>query len=123
MEFLSSAPEYFKINGLTLSDNEYRNLILIVDRGIHQLSGWVSDQNDVAVNRAMVTLDAEIMSDGIQSISIRSKMTDSAGKFHFDQLGDVEHMITIYAKGFDKKEQLHRFQSLTSEVHISLSRQ
>lgn len=122
MEFLSSAPEYFKISGLTLAENEYRNLILIIDRGIHQLSGWVSDQNAVAIDRAMVTLDAEIMSDGIQSISIRSKMTDSTGKFHFDRLGDVEHMITIYAKGFDKKEQLHRFRSLTSEVHISLSR-
>jgi hypothetical protein len=123
MEFLSGAPEYFKINGLTLAENEYRNLILIIDRGIHQLSGWVSDQNGVAVGRAMVTLDAEILSGDIQSISIRSMMTDSTGKFHFDRLGDVEHMITIYAKGFDKKEQPHRFQSLTSEVHISLSRQ
>ena len=123
MIFSSQAPEFFKIIGLTLSDNEYRNLILVVDKGIHQLSGWVSDQNGVAVDRAMVMLDAEIISGGIKSISIRSMVTDSTGKFHFDRLGDLEHMISIYAKGFNKKELPHRFQSPASEVHISLSRQ
>lgn len=123
MKFSSWAPEYFKIDGLTLSANEYTNLILTVDRGIHQLSGWVSDRNGVAIERAMVTLDAEILNDGIQSISIRSMVTDSTGRFHFDQLGNVEHMITVHSKGFAKMEQSHRFQSLTNEVHIVLSPQ
>ncbi|MFV2032619.1 MAG: carboxypeptidase-like regulatory domain-containing protein [Gammaproteobacteria bacterium] len=123
MRFSGSAPEFFDINGLSLSENEYRNLILVVDRGIYQLSGWVSDQNGVAVSGARVTLDAEIVSDGIQSISIRSAVTDSMGRFEFDQLGDVEHVITVYAKGFETKELLHRFQSSIGDVQILLDRQ
>jgi hypothetical protein len=123
IEFSSREPEFFKITGLTLAENEYRHLELVVDKGNYQLSGWVSDQYGVAIDKAKVTLNAAIMRNGVSSISIRTAVTNYTGRFQFDQLGDVEHTITIYSRGFDKKEQLHRFQSLASEVHISLSRQ
>lgn len=123
MRFSSRAPENFKITGLTLAENEYKHLMLIVDTGTYQISGWISDQYGVAVNRAMVMLDAEVLSEGIRSVSNRSTVSDSAGYFQFDQLADIPHQITIYAGGFNKKELLHRFQSPASEVHISLTRQ
>ncbi len=123
MRFSSRAPETFKITGLTLAENEYRHLMLIVDKGTYQITGWISDQNGVAVKRAMVMLDAEILSEGIRSVSNRSTVTDSTGYFQFEQLADTSHQITVFAKGFDKKELLHQFQSPTSEVHISLTRQ
>ena len=111
MQFTSKAPEYFTINGLTLLENDYKNLVIVIDRGNYQLSGWVSDQNGVAVERAMVALDAEIKRGGIQSISRRSSVTDGTGRFRFEGLSDVEHVISVYARGFYKNVQSHRFQS------------
>jgi len=122
LEFSSKAPEFFRISGLTFAENEYRDLILKIDRGFHQIAGWVTDKNGVAIDRAKVTLSAEIMNDGIQSTSIRSIVTDRTGEFHFDQLSSVEHMLTIDSKGFNKIEQLHRFELPASALHISLSR-
>jgi len=123
VRFSSRPPEHFKITGLTLAENEYKHLMLIVDKGTYQISGWVSDQNGVAVVRAMVMLDSELLSEGMRSVSNRSTVTDRTGHFQFDQLADTPHQITIYAKGFDKKELLHRFQSPASEVNISLTRE
>jgi len=123
VRFLSRPPEHFTITGLTLVENQYKHLMLIVDKGTYQISGWVSDQDGIAVDRAMIMLDSEVLSEGIRSVSNRSTITDRSGRFQFDQLTDTPHQITIYAKGFDKKELLHRFQSPASEVHIALSRQ
>jgi hypothetical protein len=123
MSFSSMPPEHFKITGLRLSENEYKNLILVVDKGLYQISGWVTDPNSVAVNRAMVMLDAEVLRDGIKSVSNRSTVTSATGYFYFDQLADTPHQITVYAKGFNKKQLLHQFQSPASELHIALSPQ
>jgi len=123
VRFSSRPPEHFKITGLTLAENEYKHLVLVVDKGTYQISGWVSDQYGVAVGRAMVMLDSELLNEGIRSVSNRSTMTDRTGRFQFDQLTDTPHQITIYATGFDKKELLHQFQSPASEIHIALSRQ
>jgi hypothetical protein len=123
VRFSSRPPEHFKITGLTLAENEYKHLVLVVDKGAYQISGWVSDQNGIAVSRAMVMLDSELLNEGIRSVSNRATITDRTGRFQFDQLTDTPHQITIYAKGFDKKELLHRFQSPASEIHIALSRQ
>ena len=43
VSFSTRGPEYFKITGLTLSESSYRTLMLVVDKGNHYLSGWVSD--------------------------------------------------------------------------------
>jgi hypothetical protein len=123
VRFSSRPPEHFTITGLKLTENEYKQLTLVVDKGSYQLSGWIIDQNGVAVNRAMVLFDAEVTREGIKSASNRSSVTDSNGYFHFDQLANTPHQITIYATGFNKKEILHRFQSRSSEVFISLSPQ
>ena len=47
---------------MTLAPDETRSLNLVIDKGIHYLSGWVSDQYGVPVENARVTLDAEINS-------------------------------------------------------------
>lgn len=123
IRFSSRAPEHFKITGLTLAENQYKHLMLIVDKGSYQITGWVSDKNGVAVDRAMVMLDAEVLSEGIRSESNRSTVTDTTGFFRFDQLADTPHQITVYARDFYAKELQHRFQSLASEIHISLTRE
>jgi hypothetical protein len=121
VQFTTTYPEYFKITGVTLAPNETRSLNLVIDRGIHYLSGWVSDQNGVPVENARVTLDAEINRGNTKSFSYRSRRTNSAGSFSFADLGNETHVITVYTQDFKRKEISHRFDSPTDEIHIILS--
>ena len=123
IRFLSRPPEHFRINGLRLAEYESKPLKLVVDKGGYQISGWISDQNGLAVDRAMVMFDAEVEREGIKSVSNRSTVTDSNGYFRFGELANTPHQITIYARGFKKKELLHHFQSHSSEVYIPLTPQ
>ena len=122
VNFLTKPPSYFNITGMHLTNENYHNLVLTVDRGSYYLSGWVSDKNGMAVVGARVNLDGEIVDGGIKSFSYRSKMTDSAGTFSFDDVGSKKHVITVYAMGFVTQEIQHKFHSSASEVNIVLSR-
>ena len=115
-------PEYFKISGLTLSETSYGSLMLVVDRGEHYLSGWVSDVNNIGVAKAMVTLDSVVNNGPIKYVSYRPISTDFAGKFSFDNIGSGAHLITVYAPGFDKQEIMHSFKTQSDAIHITLSR-
>ena len=121
LQFLTPYPEYFKITGVTLAPNETRSLNLVIDKGTHYLSGWVSDQNGVPVDNARVTLDAEINRGTTKSLSYRSRITNSAGAFSFADLGNETHVITVYAQDFKRKAISHRFESPSEEIHITLS--
>lgn len=118
----TQGPEYFKIKGLTLAPNEYRNLRLVVDKGDHHLLGWVSDESGVPVVKALVTLNSEIKAGAIEYLSYRVQGSDSAGNFSFDSVGSGTHLITVEAHGFKRKEIIHRFESQTDKIHIPLSR-
>jgi len=118
----TQGPEYFKIKGLILAPNEYRNLRLLVDKGDHYLLGWVSDENGIPLAKALVTINSEILAGSIQYLSYRVGGTDSAGNFNFDSLGGGAHSITVEAPGFKRKEMIYRFESQTDKIHIPLSR-
>ena len=119
--FSTAYPEYFKITGVTLAPNETRSLNLVIDKGTHYLSGWVSDQNGVPVDNAKVTLDAEINRGTTKSLSFRSRITNSVGAFSFADLGNETHVITVYAQDFKRKAISHRLESPSEEIHITLS--
>ncbi len=119
----SQGAEYFRISGLTLTDTEYRNLILIVDKGSHYLSGWVSDINGITVARAMVTLEAKAEDGPVEYFSYRSQSTEPSGRFVFTDVGGGEHRLSVYADGFDKQELVHRFTAQADEIQIKLTRQ
>ena len=118
----TQGPEYFKIKGLTLVPNEYRNLRLVVDKGDHYLLGWVSDESGIPLTKALVTINSEILDGSMQYLSYRVGGTDSAGNFNFDSLGGGAHLITVEAPGFKRKEIIYRFESKTDKIHITLSR-
>ena len=122
VKMTTQGPDYFKITGLTLKPDEYRNLNLIVDKGGHYLSGWVSDENAIPVARASVTLGTKYQIGSVEYTSLRIKSTDNAGVFNFDNLGSGVHTLSINAFGFHKYEILHHFESQTDELHIALSR-
>lgn len=118
----SSGAEYFRITGLTLTDNDYRNLILIVDKGYHQLSGWVSDEHGIGVAKAMVTMTARIQDGPVEYFSYRSQGTDQAGRFVFSNIGGGEHQLSVYANGFENYTRLHRFDARYDQIELSLTR-
>jgi hypothetical protein len=121
VRFSTRGPEYYKITGLTLSESTYRTLMLVVDKGNHYLSGWVSDGSGVAVEKALVYLDSTIQNGTIKYSSYRPKSTDRAGRFYFDNVGSGEHKISVLAGGFDRREIIHHFETQTDEIHITLT--
>ena len=116
-------PQFYKITGVTLSETQYSNLTLIVDQGDHYLSGWVSDENGSVLEKVLVTLDSTYRDGPVEYLTYRSQGTDSSGKFAFDSLGPGEHVITVYAYGFEKQAIKHRFQAQSDEIHIVLKPQ
>jgi hypothetical protein len=114
--------EFYKITGLELSENDYSNLVLIVDKGDRHLTGWISDVDGIAIEKAMVTLDATIIDGTREYFSYRSRSTDSTGKFSFEHLAGGEYHISVYANGFNKFDIRHRFQSQSDQVHLTLTR-
>jgi hypothetical protein len=120
IKFSTLAPEYFIISGITLSENESQNLILMIDKGSNYLSGWVSDQNGIPLKNARVTLDANFLDGDIESYSYRSRYTDTAGTFSFTDVGNSTHLITVYADGFKSRQMTHQFTSPTDDIHITV---
>lgn len=116
----TQGPDYININGLRLAGNEYRNLNLVVDKGDHYLSGWVSDNNGLSVEKALVKLESETQNGSVVSSSYREKTTDSFGNFYFEGLGSGTHVISIKAPGFAKQEKIHHFESQSDRLDIVL---
>ena len=119
----TGVPDYFRISGSLPDDNEYQNLNFVIDKGSQYLSGWVSDELGAPVNRARVTLDGEVDSLDIQSYSVRTRTTDETGTFDFYNVGELDHVITVYAKGFGKKEVLQSAGNKGNHYQIRLKRQ
>ncbi len=114
--------EFFKISGLELTNFGHDNLVLIVDKGDRYLSGWVSDENGIAVKKAMVTLDTTINTGDVEYSSYRSQSTDSNGRFSFKQVASGEHRISIYANGFNKLERIHFLKQQSQDLRLTLTR-
>jgi len=82
-----------------VTEQNYSNLVLIVDSEDRYPSGWISDENGVALKKAMVTLDTTLGDGAVEFFSYRSQTTDRSGRFSFDRVAAGEHRISIYANG------------------------
>ena len=114
--------EFFTTSGLEITGEQYQNLKLIVDRGNHYLSGWISDPSGIAVKNAMVTLDRKFRQGEIEHSSYRSQRTDLNGGFAFGNLGDGEYHVTVYAQGYEKQEFNYRFDGQSGEIFVTMQR-
>ena len=113
--------EFHEIAGLRLTDASYRNLELVVDRGNHYLSGWISDIHGMSIDKAMITLDRKYQLDGIEHTSYRSQSTGEGGRFRFENLAGGEYRVTVYAFGYAMQEFTHRFDTQAAEMHVRLT--
>ncbi len=113
--------EFHEIKGLRLTAASYQNLELIVDRGSHYLSGWISDVHGMAIDKAMITLDRKFERNGIAHTSYRSQSTGDGGRFRFENLAGGEYHVTVYAFGYAMQEFIHRFDNQAAEVHVRLT--
>ena len=114
--------DIYEITGLVLTDNEYQNLQLTIDRGNHNLAGWIRGQNGIVPQRAMVTLDQTFHEGPVRYHQYRSQATDIDGRFTFSNLGSGEYRITTYAQGYQKQELMHRLRNQSDEVEVTLRR-
>ncbi len=113
--------EFHKIAGIELTAGTYRNLELVVDRGNHYLSGWISDIHGMAIEKAMITLDRKFERNGMRHTSYRSQSTGDGGRFRFENLAGGEYRVTVYAFGYAMQEFTHRFDAQAAELHVRLA--
>ncbi|MBT8438034.1 MAG: carboxypeptidase-like regulatory domain-containing protein, partial [Gammaproteobacteria bacterium] len=112
--------DIYQITGLVLTDNEYQNLQLTIDRGNYNLTGWINGENGSVPQRAMVTLDQTLHDGQVRYHQYRSQATDIDGRFTFSNLGSGEYRITTYAQGYQKQEVMHSLRSQSDEVQVTL---
>jgi len=122
LRIATNASDYYRIKGLELRPDEYRNLTLIIDRGNYHLSGWVSDDNGAPLAQVQVTLKSAFATDEYHSFSYRSTVTDDNGGFEFTQLGGHRLTLGIYASGFKTLIRQHEFKSFADSLEIKLQR-
>ncbi len=122
LRIATNASDYYRIKGLELRPDEYRNLTLIIDRGNYHLSGWVSDDNGASLAQIQVTLKSAFATDEYHSFSYRSTVTDDNGGFEFSQLGGHRLTLGIYASGFKTHISEHEFKSFSDSIEIKLQR-
>ena len=118
----TNATDYYRIKGLELHPNEYRNLTLVIDRGNYHLSGWVSNDSGAPLAEVQVTLKSAFATDDYHSYSYRSQVTDANGAFEFSALGGYPITLGAYADGFVTHVQQHEFQSFSDTLQIRLSK-
>lgn len=114
--------EFFRIAGMEITEDNYSNLSLVVDRGDRYLDGWVSDVNGQPLEKAMVTLETRRVIDGVEYFSYRSQTTGVSGRFEFSAIDGGEHRISAYASGFDKLEVDRFVERLSEPLQLILSR-
>ncbi len=120
IDLATRGPEFYRITGLRLDADSYENLVLTVDRGDFHLSGWVSDENGIALEKAMVTVDRKFVEGPLSYTSYRSVGTDANGGFVFRGLGGGEHRVTAYAWGYEKQETTLRFDRPAKALYFRL---
>jgi len=121
LRIATNTPDYFRIKGLQLRPDEYRNLTLIIDRGNYHLSGWVSDANGTPLaGGAQVTLKSAFATAEYHSYSLRATITDANGAFAFAELSGHRATLGVYASGLKTHIQQHEFESFSDSIEIKL---
>ena len=115
--------EAHRISGLQLTETNYAGIELIVDRGEHQLEGWISGPDGGAMPRAMVTLDRELRIAGIESVSYRSQTTDDYGHFSFTGIARGAHQLSVYAEGYQPLKTSVDLRQASGQLALQLTRQ
>ena len=72
LRIYTAAPDYFRIRGLELRADEYRNLTLVIDRGSYRLGGIVRNENARPQPHVRVTLKSVIATGDYHSYSYRT---------------------------------------------------
>lgn len=121
LSFTTESPLFFKVSGVDLSKSRHANLVIPVDVGPHQISGWIRNQYGMPLKAARVVLDAQFKFNGLDSISIRTYVTDESGYFEFSRLGPGEHYVTVYARGFINQGVSYDTSARIDPLYIQLS--
>ncbi len=119
----TTASDYYRIKGIELKPDEYRNLTLMIDRGNHHLSGWVGDENGAPLEDVQITIKSAFAADDYHSFSYRTGVTDASGGFEFAGLGGHRLTLGIYARGYESLIRQHEFESFADRIELRLQRQ
>lgn len=115
--------EHLKATGLMLSDDAYRNLEIVIDRGDLYLSGWVNDRGGTSVENALITLQRSYRRGAVEYRSYRSRTTGNNGRFAFTGLGGGEYQVSVFATGYRQLVFSHRLETQADEINVTLQKE
>ena len=118
----TSGNEHFEVSGITLSPDVYRNLTLLLDIGMYELSGQIYDSFKQPIAQARVVSTSIFSGDHYESSSYRLSVTDKKGNFIFKGLGEWDHKLVIDAPGYQTVTINYSFQTLEDELLVTLQR-
>jgi len=120
IQLATNGDEHFEITGITLSPGEYRNMTLVLDKGVHGLSGNVVDSFGQPIEQARVVASSHFSGGHYQSSSYRLKVTDSNGYFSFTKLGDWDRRLVVDATGYQTNTLRYSFQTQNDILTVQL---
>ena len=112
--------EHLEVSSLTLADDRYRNLTIMVDRGDRYLSGWINDRGGASVKNALITLQRGYRRGPVEYRSYRSRTTGTSGRFAFTELGGGEYQVSVFAPGYQRLVFSHRLETPADEINLTL---
>ena len=118
----TSGEEHFEVTGITLSPDVYRNLTLVLDKGLYELSGQITDSFNQPIVQARIESTSVFSGDHYQSSSYRLRVTNEDGNFVFTGLGEWDHRLVIDAPGYQQVIINYNFQTLEDELLVTLQK-
>lgn len=97
IEFSSTFGPAVMITGHELSNDSNTPVVLVVDQGNHELTGFVYDQFHYPVDGANVVLSWINSQSGTRSVVDRRTTTSPSGRFSMQGIGSGEHELLITA--------------------------
>ena len=95
---------------------------MVLDKGLYELSGQISDSFEQPIAQARVVSTSIFSGDHYQSSSYRLRVTDKNGNFIFTGLGEWDHKLVIDAPGYQTVTINYNFQTLEDELLVTLQR-
>jgi hypothetical protein len=108
------------VKGVVLPAGGERDLVLVLDRGVHELSGVVIGEGGDPVAGAEVSLGWSHSNGDVLSTSRRTTRTNPSGSFGFSEIGPGRHSVDVRAAGYRSAQEHHEVGSYSAEVEIRL---
>jgi len=120
LTFTTRTLPHLEVQGPQLAPASDVDVVLVLDEGIHMLSGRVVGNRGETVAGAQLKLSWSHRNGDSLSSSTRTAVTDAVGAFFFTDLGPGPHQLVASAEGYHEAQKSYDVSWDTGEVELRL---